>query len=204
MDNACGRAILFAGCLRKANDGKSTGGLLMDRQQLEHVLRAAGSITGSREIVILGSQAILGAFPHAPSSLLVSMEADVYPLDDPDKADLIDGCIGELSPFHETFGYYAHGIGPETATLPRDWRVRLVRIETPNTGGTTGYCLSPVDLAVSKLLAGREKDIAFVRTLLEVQLLAESAVAEVAQELTPEQTTLLRARLARCLLNQAD
>jgi hypothetical protein len=47
--------------------------------------------------------------------LLTSQEADIYPLGDPAKSDLIDGTIGELSPFHETFGYYAHGVGPETA-----------------------------------------------------------------------------------------
>jgi len=29
------------------------------------------------------------------------MEADLYPLDDPRKADIIDGAIGEESPFHE-------------------------------------------------------------------------------------------------------
>jgi len=47
-------------------------------------------------------------------------------MDAPEKADIIDGCIGELSPFHETFGYYAHGIGPETAVLPAKWKTRLV------------------------------------------------------------------------------
>ncbi|MBM3890127.1 MAG: hypothetical protein FJ388_13515 [Verrucomicrobia bacterium] len=91
----------------------------MNRRQLEHVLRASGSIVGCRDIVVVGSQAILGAHPDAPPELLASIEADVYPLDAPEKADLIDGCIGELSPFHQTFGYYAHGVGPETAQLPK-------------------------------------------------------------------------------------
>jgi hypothetical protein len=56
--------------------------------------------------------------------LRVSVEADVWPADDPVKADLIDGCIGEMSPFHDTFGYYTHGIGPETAKLPKFWKKR--------------------------------------------------------------------------------
>jgi hypothetical protein len=46
------------------------------------------------------------------------MEADYFPVDHPERADLIDGSIGELSPFHGTFGYYAHGVGPETALRP--------------------------------------------------------------------------------------
>jgi len=76
----------------------------MNRQELEHLIRAAGSITSCRDIVVLGSQAILAAFPNAPEELLVSMEADVYPLEAPELADLIDGSIGEISPFHNTFG----------------------------------------------------------------------------------------------------
>jgi hypothetical protein len=91
----------------------------MNRTQLEHVLRASGSISGCRELVVIGSLAILGAFPDAPYELLKSLEVDLYPLDAPEKADLIDGSIGELSPFHETFGYYAHGIGPETRACGR-------------------------------------------------------------------------------------
>jgi hypothetical protein len=81
----------------------------MNIKQLEHILRACGSIAGCREIIVIGSQALLASHPDAPEELLRSVEVDCYPLDDPAKADLIDGSIGELSPFHETFGYYAHG-----------------------------------------------------------------------------------------------
>jgi hypothetical protein len=142
----------------------------MTRAQLEHILRAAGAITEEREIVVLGSQAILGTFPDAPAELRRSMEADAFPLGAPEKADLIDGTIGELSPFHETYGYYAHGIGPESAALPDGWRERLVRVHTPATQGVTGLCLAPEDVAASKLAAGREKDHEFVEALLRHRL----------------------------------
>lgn len=167
----------------------------MNLKQLEHVLRAGGSITGCREIVVIGSQALLASFPRAPEELLVSMEVDCYPRDNPARADLIDGSIGELSPFHETFGYYAHGIGPETASLPQRWSDRVVRLENENTGGTVGLCLSPADLAVSKLLAGREKDIAFVRAMLRTGVVDEAAIRSLATELNEEQAALLAIRL---------
>jgi len=170
----------------------------MNRRQLEHVLRAAGSVSGCRELIVIGSQALLGSCPDAPAELRVSMEVDLYPLDAPEKADLIDGSIGELSPFHETFGYYAHGVGPETATVPAKWKTRLVRVETPNTGGTVGLCLSPVDLAISKLLAGRPKDFDFVRGMLQAELVTESDVKAVISELAPAQARLVEDRLARC------
>ncbi len=155
----------------------------MNRKQLEHAIRAAASISGEDRIVIIGSQAILGCYPEAPAALLVSMEADAFPENAPEKSDIIDGCIGELSPFHETYGYYVHGVGPETAILPNKWRSRLLEVSGPATYGSVGLCLSPQDLAVSKLLAGREKDFAFVRTMVAESLISVADIASLADEL---------------------
>jgi hypothetical protein len=167
----------------------------MKRADLEHIIRAASAIAEADDIVILGSQAILGAVPDAAEELLTSQEADIYPLGDPAKSDLIDGTIGELSPFHETFGYYAHGVGPETATLPNGWRTRSVIVCGPGTGNARGHCLAPVDLAVSKLLAGREKDVAFVKAMLRHRLVSPSDLRTVAGELPFERSSLLLRRL---------
>lgn len=79
----------------------------MTRAQLEHIIRAAGTIADTDDLVVIGSQALLGEFPEAPSELLVSNEADVYPRADPGRSDLIDATIGEGSPFQRAFGYYA-------------------------------------------------------------------------------------------------
>jgi len=143
----------------------------MNRAALEHILRAAAAIANEREFVVIGSQAVLGQFPDAPDALLASIEADLYPRHAPDKSDLIDGAIGELSTFHQTFGYYAHGVDDTTATLPAGWADRLVPIANDNTGGATGWCLEVHDLAVSKLVAGRERDLDFVRVLVRERML---------------------------------
>lgn len=133
----------------------------MKRSQLEHLIRAAADIADDDEIVVIGSQAILGQFPDAPPELLVSVEADVYPRRHPERADLIDGSIGEGSPFHATYGYYAQGVDESTAVLPRGWEERLVKIRNENTRGATGLCLELHDLLISKYVAGREKDRRF-------------------------------------------
>jgi hypothetical protein len=133
----------------------------MTRAQLEHVIRAAATIADDDEIVVLGSQAVLGQFPDAPEELLVSNEADVYPKNHLDRSDLVDGSIGELSPFHDMYGYYAQGVGPETATLPAGWQDRLVVVEGPRTRGARGLCLEVHDLVLSKYVAHREKDLRF-------------------------------------------
>jgi len=73
----------------------------MTRSQLEHLIRACTQIADDEELIVIGSQAILGQYPEAPAALLVSVEADVYPKNHPERADLIDGSIGEGSPFAE-------------------------------------------------------------------------------------------------------
>jgi hypothetical protein len=121
----------------------------MNRASLEHILRAAAAVANEHDIVVIGSQAVLGQFPDAPEALLVSIEADVFPRHAPDKSVLIDGAIGELSRFHQEFGYYAHGVDDTTATLPTGWTDRLIPIHNENTAGATGWCLEVHDLAIS-------------------------------------------------------
>jgi hypothetical protein len=133
----------------------------MKRSELEHVIRAAAQIADDDEIIVIGSQAVLGQFPEAPAELLMSNEADVYPKNRPERWELIDGSIGELSPFHETFGYYAQGVEEGTAVLPKGWKERLVPVRNANTRGAVGLCLEIHDLLVSKYVAGRDKDHRF-------------------------------------------
>jgi len=105
------------------------------RDELEHVIAAAADVTGEAELVVVGSQAILGPFPDAPQSMLRSMEADLYPRRAPEKADDIDGSLGDGSRFHRTFGYYAHGVGPETAKAPAGWEMRCSRSASQTASG---------------------------------------------------------------------
>ena len=150
----------------------------MTRAELEHLLRAAADITNDDTIVVIGSQAILGQFPDAPATLRVSVEADFFPLNHPERADLIDGSIGELSPFHATYGYYAQGVSETTATLPRGWRDRLIAVQNPNTRGATGLCLEVHDLLVAKSIAGREKDRRFVHEAIQHRLADKSVLLD--------------------------
>lgn len=130
----------------------------MNRAQLEHVIRAACAVADDDELIVIGSQAILAQYPSAPEELTLSLEADVYPKNHPERSDLIDGALGELSMFHETFGYYADGVSEHTATLPAGWTERLVPIRNANTLGKTGWCLELHDLLIGKYVAGRDKD----------------------------------------------
>ena len=158
----------------------------MNIDQLRHILRAAAAATGEKVFVVIGSQAILASHPDAPRSLIKSIEGDTYPKDNPDKAIEVDGAIGELSPFHHEFGYYAHGVSPETATLPDGWEQRLVELQVNDSSGSMGLCLEKHDLAFSKLAAGREKDIEFVRELLKHRLINRGKLLRLIDALTNE------------------
>lgn len=155
----------------------------MKRSQLEHIIRAAGAIAEDTDIVVIGSQAILASVPSPPADLVKSIKADVFPLAHPERSDLIDGAIGEASHFHDTYGYYAQGVGPETAVLPARWRSRLRKISSPETHGVTGHCLDPHDLALSKYAAARPKDREFNRLMVQNGYLRRQTLLKLLEEM---------------------
>jgi hypothetical protein len=150
----------------------------MKRSDLEHILRASKGVTGETEFIVIGSQAILGPFPDAPRMLRQSMEADLYPRYRPELSDLIEGSLGRYSQFDQTFGYWADGVSPDTATLAEGWEQRLTPLSNENTGGAIGWCLDPHDLAISKLAARREKDLAYVAALLQFKMVRPARLRE--------------------------
>lgn len=173
----------------------------MTRSNLEHIIRAAGTIADDADIVVIGSQAVLGQFPNAASELLVSMEADVWPQNRPERSDLIDGSIGEGSPFEREFGYFAYGVDTTTAVLPDGWEARLVLVSGDNTRNIRGWCLEVHDLAISKLVAGRPKDLDFLRVLIERNYVNSETLRPrlAATTLRPEIAGAVAARLQRLL-----
>jgi hypothetical protein len=170
----------------------------MKRQDLEHIIRAAAAITDEKIFVVVGSQAILAQHPLAPAELLRSPEADLYPANRPELADVVEGAIGLESPFHRSFGYYAEGVGPETAKLPKDWGHRAVQLTGPATNGAVAICPEAHDLAASKLIAGREKDLSWVSAALGAGILGKDLLArrideiEIAQEVRDRALKRLR------------
>ena len=147
----------------------------MNEQQLKHILISAAKIGDDNEIIVVGSQSILGQFPEASKNpvLSYSMEADLYLKNKRDNTAYVEGAIGEGSLFHITHGYYAQEVGPETSVLPEGWDDRLFRVEVKfdTKAKVTGYCLEAHDLAVAKYVAGREKDYVFLAVMINKGLL---------------------------------
>jgi hypothetical protein len=139
----------------------------MTREQLEHAIRAACDVSEDTELLIFGSQAILGQFPQAPEALRASIEVDLQPKNRPEAVDRIDAMLGENSQFHGTHGFYIHGLQLVATRFPVGWEERAIPVRDPErTRGNTGWCVEAHDLAANKLAAYRDKDREFVRTLL--------------------------------------
>lgn len=150
----------------------------MRRSELEHAIRAACTIIDRREVVVIGSQSVLGTWceDDLPARATLSNEADIMaPDEDPavvrHLADVLDGAAGEFSLFHQTHGYYIDGVDLGTAVLAVGWRERLVAVCNANTRGYTGWCLDPHDLCIAKLAAYRSKDREFVAAMIEAHLI---------------------------------
>jgi hypothetical protein len=150
----------------------------MTREQLVHAIRAACDVAQDPELWVFGSQAILGQFPDAPETLRQSAEADVAPRNYPERSDRIDGVLGERSPFHDTHGFYVHGLTLDATVLPDGWQGRTVPVPGQGPRPAMGYCVEGHDLAASKLVAFREKDRVFVRTLLVERMVVPEILIE--------------------------
>jgi len=143
----------------------------MKKQQVDHVLRAAGRITGEKQFVIIGSQALHGKYPDLADDIVSSAEVDLIAKGNFERTEWLNA-IGQDSPFHEQFGYYADPVDEGTAVLPAGWRGRLVNLPPGDTEGVRGLCLDPHDLVISNYVARRDKDFVFNRELARRRLVA--------------------------------
>jgi hypothetical protein len=131
--------------------------------QLQHVILEIGRRFDIDEFHIIGSAAILAVLPNPPEgALTATRDVDVIPPNDDERlADRISFVLGEASDFDAEYGYYAQGVTSMTPTFaPGDWKSRAIPVRVER---YTGWCMEPHDLVLSKLGAGREKDLDFAR-----------------------------------------
>ena len=137
-----------------------------------HLLDSARSLAQRPRVVVLGSSSLLAHKPSLGESgqpLETSYDADLLlqPIDDEMASILAEG-IGQQSLFARRFGYYADILRPAiTESLPAGWESRL----HPVPGYENVFALDPYDLALVKLVLGREKDLALLRALLRLNIL---------------------------------
>ena len=138
----------------------------LKRTEVAHIVRAAAAITTQRVFVLVGTGAVIAQVKDMPLEMMRTRELDIQVPDDEAgrrTADLIDGSIGEGSQFDATFGYYAHAIPEGTAQLPTGWRERAKPLKLEPMADVTCLCPDVNDIALSKVVAWREKDQEWLR-----------------------------------------
>jgi hypothetical protein len=137
----------------------------MRKSELKLALRAAARIAGDNEFFLIGSQAVHAYCAHPPAEVTLSQECDLYPKNQPQTANRVDAELGRGSRLARRQGFYVDVVTPQLATLPIGWERRLRPLRA---GAVTALCLDVHDLVVSKLAAGRLKDLEFVGALFRL------------------------------------
>jgi hypothetical protein len=149
----------------------------MRRHELQHIILEVGERFALTEVFVIGSSAILAVLPDPPEGVLtITRDVDIIPPDDEDErmADQISYVIGEASPFDAEYGYHAQGVSLKTPTYaPHGWQARTSDVSV---GKIVAHCMDPHDVVLSKLGAGREKDLEFARAAAALGLVEQSVL----------------------------
>lgn len=144
----------------------------MRLQSLIHLVESALALSRRSEVHVFGSASLLASFPdlgEPGGPLEPTFDADLWiASSDEGVARVLDEALGDGSLFAARSGYHADILRPEILeTLPQGWESR--RVPLPSV--PAAKCLHPLDLALVKLVLGREKDLALLRALLDLKLL---------------------------------
>lgn len=173
----------------------------MKRRELERAIRAASKVAQEFEFLLIGSQAVHASTQRPPAEVLLSQECDLYPRNRPETANRLHAELGRGSPFARRHGFYVDVVDPEVATLPSGWQRRLNPLHI---GKIKVLCLDLADLAVSKLAAGRLKDLEFVGALERLGFCSAKKVQNRIRQLTSARDRQrVRARLRAVLEDSA-
>ena len=147
------------------------------RRQLQHIILEVGERFALTEVFVIGSSAILAVLPDPPEGVLTSTrDVDIIPPNDGDEriADQISYVIGESSAFDIEYGYHAQGVSMKTPTYaPHGWQARTIDVSV---GKIVAHCMEPHDVVLSKLGAGREKDLEFASAAAALGVVEQSVL----------------------------
>jgi hypothetical protein len=138
------------------------------------------SVPDLNAVYVFGSGAVSALNEAIPGQLRKSIDVDFSPIGKPVfyfDSKFVDQYAGPESPFFAENGFYIdYVIADLLRCTPPGWQDRVTVIELAP--GLSGHFLDAHDIAYNKLWAGRPKDIAWVRGLLEVGVISEARLEE--------------------------
>ncbi|HEX4946230.1 MAG TPA: DUF6036 family nucleotidyltransferase [Blastocatellia bacterium] len=150
----------------------------MQKPYLLDLIRRVQELTGIALPIIVGSQSLFAITDDVPPIVRQSVEADfLIGQEGHEPRQRINFELGVTSNFYDLHGYFADALGLATVVLVPGWEERLQPL-ADETGTVVARCLELHDVAVSKLMAGREKDFPFIQALLARQLISLPTLVE--------------------------
>jgi len=148
-------------------------------QSLSHLIDVVRSVARPRKVYVLGSASLLVIHPEiGEKGGPLELTADADLLLEPSSeaiAESLQFAAGRDSAFMSQFGYYADIMRPSIAqSLPTGWESRLVPVPTYD----NAFALNPYDLALVKLLVGREKDLDLLRAMLRLGIVEKDRLRQ--------------------------
>ncbi len=149
----------------------------MDLAALTTLFDEARRRTQHNEYVVMGSLSVLGVLDSArvPVRMVMSIDVDCFTPRDPGRIFELRADLGQGSAFEAEHGFYLDPMAPEVATLPENWRHRLVQVPLPN--GINLFFLDPNDTAVSKYARAEPRDREWIRAGLKAGVLNAGVIA---------------------------
>ncbi len=142
----------------------------MRKQNLFNLTAEVRKIIGDLPIIV-GSQAVFAVTDYPPEIARLSVECDFLMIGERFKfRDEVTKNLGIFSQYRLQSGVHADGLGRATVVLPKNWESRLVELKDES-GATIALCAEIHDVAVSKFIAGREKDFEFLRVAFQADYL---------------------------------
>jgi hypothetical protein len=135
------------------------------KSDLFELISAIKSLAPDETPIIVGSQAVHLVMDFPPEIVRQSIEGDFLIIGGKSETRAaINKNLGVFSRFQIEHGFYADALGLATVVLPTGWQDRLQNLEDEN-GNIIARVAEIHDVAVSKLIAGREKDFVFLKDL---------------------------------------
>lgn len=150
----------------------------MRKSNLFELIREIKVIASDDMPIVVGLQAVHLVTSFPPDIVQQSVECDfLFTSGKSETRIKVNKKLGIFSPFQLEHGFYADALGLATVILPTGWQERLQSFKDEN-GETVALVVEIHDIAVSKLIAGREKDFLFLKYLFLQEIIEIAIFAE--------------------------
>lgn len=150
--------------------------------EIDQALESLWVLVRETSPIVIGSQSLHGKFPDVADTILYSREVDVILQNKAKLGNWLSDVVGDGTPFAVDRGYYIDHVFVSEGfpVFAKGWQDRSIKRPVIYNGQKVGEVqfLSPEDMAISKLGAGREKDFIFIAALIEKGLLEIGAIED--------------------------